>query len=67
MRRLPKYTPRGLPDVNVIAGGIYFGLEVKSAIGRQSPDQKKMQELIEKHGGKYAIVRSVEEVIKLGL
>lgn len=67
MRRLPKYTPRGLPDIIVVAGGQFIALEVKSAIGRQSPDQKITQQDIERHGGKYFLVRSVDDVIKIGL
>lgn len=67
MRRLPKYTPKGLPDIIVVAGGIFYGLEVKSAIGRQSPEQKEFQALVEKHNGKYFVVRSIEDVQKIGL
>jgi len=67
MRKLPKYTPRGLPDINVIAGGLYYGIEVKRPKTYQSKDQKTMQALIEKHCGKYFIVRSVEDVQKIGL
>lgn len=67
MRRLPKYTPRGLPDIIVVAGGAFIALEVKSAIGKQSPDQKIIQQDIERHSGRYYVVRSVEDVIKIGL
>lgn len=67
MRRLPKFTPRGLPDIIVVAGGQFIALEVKSAIGKQSPDQKIIQSDIEKHGGKYFVVRSIEDVQAIGL
>lgn len=67
MRRLPKHTPRGLPDINIIAGGLYWGLEVKTNVGRQSPEQKEMEALIKKHGGRYHVVRSIDDVIALGL
>lgn len=67
MRKLPKFTPRGLPDIIVVAGGQFISLEVKSAIGKQSPDQKLIQKEIEKHGGKYYLVRSLDEVIAIGL
>lgn len=67
MRRLPKFTPRGLPDIIVVAGGQFIALEVKSAIGKQSPDQKIIQKDIEKHGGKYFVVRSIEDVQAIGL
>ena len=67
MRRLPKHTPRGLPDIIVVVGGIFYALEVKSAVGKQSPDQKIIQSDIEKHGGKYFLVRSIEDVQSIGL
>jgi hypothetical protein len=67
MRRLPKYTPKGLPDINVIAGGIYWGLEVKTPVGKQSQEQKEIERWIKEHGGKYAVVVTIEDVQKLGL
>lgn len=67
MRRLPKFTPRGLPDIIVVAGGAFIALEVKSSIGKQSPDQKLIEAEIKKHGGKYYLVRSLEDVINAGL
>lgn len=67
MRRLPKFTPRGLPDIIVVAGGLFFGLEVKSKIGKQSKEQKEFQTLVEKHGGKYFVVRSIQDVQEIGL
>lgn len=67
MRRLPKWTPRGLPDIIVVAGGLFFALEVKTKIGRQSPDQKEFEALVKKHGGKYFVVRSIEDVQAIGL
>lgn len=67
MRRLPKYTPRGLPDIIVVWGGMFIGLEVKTKIGKQSPDQKVFESLVKKHGGKYFVVRSIEDVQAIGL
>lgn len=67
MRRLPKYTPKGLPDINVIAGGQYIGLEVKTSIGKQSKEQKEFELLVKSHGGRYHVVRSVEDVQAIGL
>ena len=67
MRRLPKYTPKGLPDIIVIAGGLFFGLEVKKSDGRQSPDQKAFEKWVKDHGGRYHVVRSVEDVKAIGL
>ena len=67
MRRLPAHTPRGLPDIIVIRGGAFYGLEVKTTKGRQSPEQKEFQSMVEKHGGKYFVVRSIDDVQAIGL
>lgn len=39
----------------------FVALEVKTPIGRLSPEQKLYQQLIERKGGVYAVVRSVED------
>lgn len=67
MRKLPKYTPKGLPDIVVIRFGRFIGLEVKDK-GYQSKDQKAMQEWIESvGGGRYHVVRSIDDVQEIGL
>lgn len=65
-RPLPKYSMLGVPDINVIWKGIYFGLEVKTKIGIQSENQKIFQRNCEQVKGKYYVVRSVDDVVKLG-
>lgn len=65
-RPLPKYSMLGVPDINLISKGQYIGLEVKTKIGVQSQNQKEFQKNCEKAGGQYYIVRSVNDVIKLG-
>lgn len=67
MRRLPKYTPKGLPDIVVIVGGLFYALEVKTPVGKQSPDQKEMERWIKSHSGKYFVVRSIDDVQAIGL
>lgn len=47
--------------------GQFLGVEIKSHDGKQRPSQKIAQENIERCGGKYIVVRSLEkfmEVIK---
>lgn len=66
-RKLPKFTPRGLPDIVVILDGEFLGLEVKRPKTYQSPEQKAFQAHVEAHKGKYAVVRSIDDVIALGL
>lgn len=70
MRRLPKYTPKGLPDIIVIAGGLFYALEVKKPAPNktyQSKDQKIFEANVKKHGGRYYVVRSLEDVQAIGL
>lgn len=43
----------------------YLAMELKTPEGRQSQSQKKWQEVCEKNGGRYAIVRSVDEFIDI--
>lgn len=38
-------------------------IEMKTAKGRQSPEQKEWQAKVESHGYKYAVVRSLDEFI----
>lgn len=64
MRKLPKHTPAGLPDIVVVRKGMFYALEVKREMtsSKQSPDQKKIEEQIKSKGGKYYVVRSVQDV-----
>jgi hypothetical protein len=53
----------GMPDIiAVFRDGIFTGIEVKSATGRQSPEQKRAQSQIEALGGRYWLVRTPEEL-----
>ena len=40
-------------------------IENKTKTGRQTPDQKLFQRAIEDQGGKYVIVRSIEQFVKV--
>ena len=64
-RSMPKGAKKGFPDIVVLKGGVLIALEVKSATGRQSKDQKEMEKLVVSSGGKYFIVRSLSEVVEL--
>jgi hypothetical protein len=46
---------------------LFYAIEVKSSIGKQSQDQKYFQEQFEKHGGIYVLARGIEDVQKVGL
>lgn len=55
----------GTPDISVCFDGMFIGLEIKTTIGRQSTLQKKAQEQIEAAGGKYYIIRCLEDIWKI--
>lgn len=59
--RIVRFGMPGSPDVIVIAGGRFVGLEVKTERGRQSSAQKRWQQACEAAGGVYAVVRSSRE------
>ena len=46
-------------------GGQPILIELKTATGRQSPDQKQWQKAVEDAGYRYVVVRSVEEFKKI--
>lgn len=66
MRKLPKYTPKGLPDIIVIKNGYFIALEVKDK-SPQSKDQKIFEARVKDALGRYHIVRSIDDVQNVGL
>lgn len=52
---------KGAADLIGMWSGRFVALEIKTPIGRQSPEQKLFQALVEKRGGVYALLRSVED------
>lgn len=52
----------GCPDISLVLRGTYIGLEVKNKKGKMSENQKQAQQQIEKAGGYYFVVRSIEDV-----
>lgn len=62
-RRLPKYTPRGLPDIMVVGkGGKFIAIEVKAPKKYLSKDQKAVRDSIEEAGGTYILARSIDDI-----
>lgn len=56
----------GMADISgIMQGGRRIEIECKTATGRQSPEQKRWQAMIEKFGGLYVLARSVEDVGKV--
>jgi len=53
----------GCPDISIVTNtGQYIGVEVKTPIGRMSPDQKITQNKLSRLGATYIIARSVTEL-----
>ena len=67
-RAMPKYTPRGLPDIIVLHGGQFIGLEVKNeryghpSYATLSQYQEEMRQKILANGGAYHLVTSLDQV-----
>lgn len=66
-RALPKYTPRGLPDIIIVKDGWFVALEVKKKGTYQSKEQKEFEANVKAAGGEYYVVRSIDDVREVGL
>lgn len=51
----------GSADLVGLFRGVFVAVEIKTETGRQSPDQRRWQALVEGKGGVYAIVRSEDD------
>jgi len=62
----PRVIRFGIPGqadlTGILPGGGRLEIEVKSGRGRQTPEQKAFQRLIERFGGLYVLARSVADV-----
>jgi hypothetical protein len=50
----------GGADLIGVFHGRFVAVEIKTAIGRQSPEQRTFQQLVERKGGEYVLLRSAE-------
>ncbi len=66
-RAMPKYAMRGVADIIIIKDGKAIFLEVKNEKGRQSEHQKDFEWAAVQAGATYKIVRSIEDVQRIGL
>jgi hypothetical protein len=63
-RSLPKYTPRGLPDIMLIINGHFIALEIKRpGINFLRPEQETYRDQLMQHGGDYYVITSVDELM----
>ena len=56
---------KGSPDLVLCKNGLWLGIECKSTDGRVSPDQRQAEKDIERAGGKYFVVRTIQEFDKI--
>lgn len=56
---------KGIPDLIAVKGGLYYGLEIKRPTGKQSEYQVEFQKKLEKAGGKYLLISSLEDIMKV--
>lgn len=61
--RVTRYGLPGQADIAGIVRGKHVELEVKTPTGRQSQQQVRWQRAIERAGGVYVVVRSVDEAL----
>ncbi len=60
-RTLPKFTPRGLPDIICIFNGHFIAFEVKRPGCKLRPEQVDFRENCINNGGLYYCVTSIEQ------
>lgn len=61
-RAMPKYTPKGLPDIIVVKRGKFIGIEVKREGFKKTEQQEKFQHDLEMHGGIYILAYHLSDV-----
>ena len=55
---------RGIADRIAIRKGMVLFIEIKSATGKLSEDQKRFKETIQLQGGHYIVARSCDDIEK---
>ena len=56
-----KWAMPGLSDVIVVHNGLFIGCEIKTPTGKLSADQILFKRRLERVGGRYYVLRSVED------
>jgi hypothetical protein len=59
------YSQKGIADLCCLRWGITAWVEVKSAKGKLSPDQRRFGEMVSDAGGIYIVARSVEYAVRV--
>ena len=58
-----RYGAIGSPDIFVLQDGELIGIEVKFGKNKQRPEQKLFEHEMEKNGGRYLLIYSVDELV----
>jgi hypothetical protein len=61
-RSLPKYTPKGIPDIFVVHEGKLWGIEVKRIGAEVRPAQLDFGKSMKEHGAIWVVVNTWQEV-----
>jgi len=51
----------GVADLNMLYNGQFYAIELKTPTGSQTKSQKEWQIVVEKQGGIYVLIRSLEK------
>lgn len=66
-QRFMRFGTTGSPDIFVLKNGMLYGLEIKDIKGKQSEGQVLFENDMNRHGGIYKVIRTLDDVIGLGL
>lgn len=58
-----RFGATGSPDIIAVINGQYVGIECKMGSGRQSPAQAFFQKQLESAGGRYLLIRSIDQLM----
>jgi hypothetical protein len=61
-RSLPKYTPRGLPDIIIVHKGYIIAVEIKRKGAKLRVEQESFKNSLHAHGGIYLVIHSQSEM-----
>lgn len=56
-------TRKGTADIHACIKGVHCSIEIKIGKDRQSPEQKATEEDVRKAGGKYVIVKTIDDYL----
>ncbi len=60
-----KFGRAGVPDITCVINGKFVGIEIKTSTGKMSEAQTEAKKAVEVAGGRYFVVRNLEDVQKI--